>query len=54
MQHFLQENSTSDILNTDYLDLRSGELRYPHYYIAAEEVTWDYGIKKPNQLIKPQ
>lgn len=38
----------------DYMDLRSGELRYPHYYIAAEEVTWDYGIKKPYQLIKPR
>lgn len=49
-----QENATSSILNTDYMDLRSGEVRYRHYYIAAEEVTWDYGIKKPYQFINPR
>lgn len=48
-----QENSTSDVFATDYMDLRSGEVRYRHYYIAAEEITWDYGIRKPYQLIKP-
>ncbi|XP_070819516.1 coagulation factor VIII [Chaetodon trifascialis] len=47
-------NSTSDIFGTDYMDLRSGEVRYRHYYIAAEEITWDYGIRKPYQLIKPR
>uniref|UniRef100_A0A671W932 Coagulation factor VIII-like n=1 Tax=Sparus aurata TaxID=8175 RepID=A0A671W932_SPAAU len=36
-------NSTSGTLGTDYMDLRSGEVRFRHYYIAAEEVTWDYG-----------
>ncbi|TNM99218.1 hypothetical protein fugu_013782 [Takifugu bimaculatus] len=49
-----EENSTSYVLSTDYMDLRSGEVRYPHYYIAAEEVTWDYGVKKPYQLIRPR
>lgn len=46
-----EENGT-DIFSSDYLDMRSGEMRYRHYYIAAEEVTWDYGIRKPNQFIK--
>lgn len=32
--------------------MRSLGTRYRHYYIAAEEVTWDYGIGKPYQLIK--
>ncbi|CAG09735.1 unnamed protein product, partial [Tetraodon nigroviridis] len=49
-----EENSTSKMIITEDMDLRSGEFRYPHYYIAAEEVTWDYGIKKPHQLIKPR
>uniref|UniRef100_H3DHA1 Coagulation factor VIII, procoagulant component n=1 Tax=Tetraodon nigroviridis TaxID=99883 RepID=H3DHA1_TETNG len=49
-----KENSTSKMIITEDMDLRSGEFRYPHYYIAAEEVTWDYGIKKPHQLIKPR
>ncbi|TNN81898.1 Coagulation factor VIII [Liparis tanakae] len=46
-------NSTSYVLGTDYMDLRSGETRYRHYYIAAEEISWDYGIRKPHQSIKP-
>nr|XP_046261216.1 coagulation factor VIII [Scatophagus argus] len=46
-------NSTSDGFAMDYVDPRSGEVRYRHYYIAAEEITWDYGIRKPHQLIKP-
>uniref|UniRef100_UPI003AB01E3A coagulation factor VIII n=1 Tax=Centroberyx gerrardi TaxID=166262 RepID=UPI003AB01E3A len=49
-----EENSTSDIFGTDYMDLRSGATNYQHYYIAAEEVTWDYGITLPHQLIKPR
>ncbi|XP_078117549.1 coagulation factor VIII [Sander vitreus] len=47
-------NGTSDMIATDYMDLRSGETRYRHYYIAAEEITWNYGIRKPHQLIKPR
>ncbi|XP_071371278.1 coagulation factor VIII [Centroberyx affinis] len=49
-----EENSTSNIFGTDYMDLRSGGTKYQHYYIAAEEVTWDYGIRLPHQLIKPR
>lgn len=48
------EVNTSDIFDTDYVDLRSGETRYRHYYIAAEEINWNYGIRKPHQLIKPR
>ncbi|XP_035505076.1 coagulation factor VIII [Scophthalmus maximus] len=47
-----QGNSTSDIF--DYVDPRSGGIRYRTYYIAAEEISWDYGIRKPHQLIKPR
>uniref|UniRef100_A0A672Z3Z8 Coagulation factor VIII-like n=1 Tax=Sphaeramia orbicularis TaxID=375764 RepID=A0A672Z3Z8_9TELE len=47
------ENGT-DTFASDYMDLRSGEIRYRYYYIAAEEVIWDYGIRKPHQLIKPR
>uniref|UniRef100_A0A8D3CPB7 Coagulation factor VIII, procoagulant component n=1 Tax=Scophthalmus maximus TaxID=52904 RepID=A0A8D3CPB7_SCOMX len=43
---------TSDIF--DYVDPRSGGIRYRTYYIAAEEISWDYGIRKPHQLIKPR
>ncbi|KAF6717873.1 Coagulation factor VIII [Oryzias melastigma] len=31
---------------------RSGEKRPRLYYIAAEEITWDYGIRTPHQFIK--
>ncbi|XP_037531746.1 coagulation factor VIII [Nematolebias whitei] len=44
-------NSSSEVFGSDYMDLRSGELRPRLYYIAAEEIAWDYGIKKPHQLI---
>ncbi len=47
-----QVNGTSDLFGTDYVDPRSGGIRYRHYYIAAEEITWDYGVRKPHQLIK--
>ncbi|XP_049897514.1 coagulation factor VIII [Epinephelus moara] len=47
-------NNTSDMFGTDYIDLRSAGTKYRHYYIAAEEITWDYGIRKPHQLIKPR
>ncbi|KAM9740952.1 coagulation factor VIII [Menidia menidia] len=47
-------NGTSDIFGSDYINPRSGEIRPRHYYIAAEEITWDYGIRMPHQLIKPR
>uniref|UniRef100_A0A671LEM3 Coagulation factor VIII-like n=1 Tax=Sinocyclocheilus anshuiensis TaxID=1608454 RepID=A0A671LEM3_9TELE len=34
--------------------IRSTESRFRSYYIAAEEIMWDYGINKPAQLIKPR
>uniref|UniRef100_A0AAQ5XEF7 F5/8 type C domain-containing protein n=1 Tax=Amphiprion ocellaris TaxID=80972 RepID=A0AAQ5XEF7_AMPOC len=52
---YLQMNSTSEIFGTDSIDPRSGGGPHGHfYYIAAEEITWDYGIRKPHQLIKPR
>uniref|UniRef100_A0A7N6FM19 F5/8 type C domain-containing protein n=1 Tax=Anabas testudineus TaxID=64144 RepID=A0A7N6FM19_ANATE len=45
-------NGTSDDFGTININPRSGETRYRTYYIAAEEITWDYGIRKPHQLIK--
>ncbi|XP_055783538.1 coagulation factor VIII-like isoform X2 [Salvelinus fontinalis] len=36
----------------DNLDLRTTDGQYRSYYIAAQEITWDYGIRKPHQLIK--
>ncbi|XP_013861800.1 coagulation factor VIII isoform X2 [Austrofundulus limnaeus] len=47
-----QENVSSDVFGADYIGPRSGELRPRLYYIAAEEITWDYGIKKPRQFIQ--
>ncbi|XP_039975064.1 coagulation factor VIII [Xiphias gladius] len=49
-----QVNSTSDIFGTNYVQPRSTRNRFPTYYIAAEEITWDYGVKKPHQLIEPR
>ncbi|KAM8909589.1 coagulation factor VIII isoform 2-T2 [Spinachia spinachia] len=50
-----QEGSVaSDGVGSDYLDLRSGRTRYLQHYIAAEEISWDYGIGKPQQLIRPR
>ncbi|GAA6225317.1 coagulation factor VIII-like [Lates japonicus] len=49
-----QGNDTSYIFATEYVNPRSGGIRHPIYYIAAEEITWDYGIRKPHQLIKPR
>ncbi|CAJ1058485.1 coagulation factor VIII isoform X1 [Xyrichtys novacula] len=45
-------NSTLDAFGTDHVDPRSLKPKEETYYIAAEEITWDYGIKKPHQLIK--
>ncbi|KAE8285866.1 Coagulation factor VIII Procoagulant component Precursor [Larimichthys crocea] len=47
-------NSPSDLFPTMNINPRSGEVRFHHYYIAAEEITWNYGIRKPHQLIKPR
>uniref|UniRef100_A0A671RSY3 Coagulation factor VIII-like n=1 Tax=Sinocyclocheilus anshuiensis TaxID=1608454 RepID=A0A671RSY3_9TELE len=38
----------------DNVGIRSTESRFRSYYIAAEEIMWDYGINKPAQLIKPR
>ncbi|KAK2849050.1 hypothetical protein Q5P01_008884 [Channa striata] len=46
-------NRTSDGFVTSDVNPRSGVNKYRVYYIAAEEITWDYGIRKPHQLIKP-
>uniref|UniRef100_A0A9J7Z3X4 Coagulation factor VIII, procoagulant component n=1 Tax=Cyprinus carpio carpio TaxID=630221 RepID=A0A9J7Z3X4_CYPCA len=32
--------------------IRSTESRFRSYYIAAEEIMWDYGINKPSQLMR--
>ncbi|XP_019936674.2 coagulation factor VIII isoform X1 [Paralichthys olivaceus] len=46
-----QENRTTNIFASVSVDPRSGGTRYRTYYIAAEEIQWDYGIRKPNQVI---
>ncbi|KAM4555108.1 coagulation factor VIII [Odontesthes bonariensis] len=46
-------NGTSDLFDSDYMNPRSGEVKPRVYYIAAEEITWNYGIRTPHQLIKP-
>ncbi|XDV37758.1 hypothetical protein PO909_007314 [Leuciscus waleckii] len=38
----------------DNVGIRSTESKFRSYYIAAEEIFWDYGINKPAQLIKPR
>lgn len=38
----------------DNVGIRSTESRFRSYYIAAEEIMWDYGLNKPAQLIKPR
>ncbi|XP_056456329.1 coagulation factor VIII [Gadus chalcogrammus] len=51
------ENDTfSEYGTMDHVDPRSGtgDNKYRNYYIAAEEVTWDYGIRIPPQLIRPR
>ncbi|XP_022069387.2 coagulation factor VIII [Acanthochromis polyacanthus] len=48
-------NGTSEIFGTNSINPRSGGGPHGHfYYIAAEEITWDYGIRKPHQLIQPR
>nr|XP_057918781.1 coagulation factor VIII isoform X2 [Doryrhamphus excisus] len=48
-----EENSTSGGIASDRLDMRSRKTNPDPYYIAAEEISWDYGIKEPHHLIKP-
>lgn len=43
-------NDTLDGVGAEHINVRSGEIRPRHYYIAAEEITWNYGIRKPHQL----
>uniref|UniRef100_I3JCH8 Coagulation factor VIII n=1 Tax=Oreochromis niloticus TaxID=8128 RepID=I3JCH8_ORENI len=45
-------NDTLDTVGADYINVRSGEIRPRHYYIAAEEIIWNYGIRKPHQLLE--
>uniref|UniRef100_A0A665XG36 Coagulation factor VIII, procoagulant component n=1 Tax=Echeneis naucrates TaxID=173247 RepID=A0A665XG36_ECHNA len=49
---FLFQMSPSDVSATDVVDPRSRGIKYQTYYIAAEEVTWDYGIRKPFQEMR--
>ncbi|KAB5554203.1 hypothetical protein PHYPO_G00047470 [Pangasianodon hypophthalmus] len=37
--------------STNEIDIRSGDSKFRSYYIAAEEIMWDYGIDKPSHLI---
>ncbi|XP_041931092.1 coagulation factor VIII [Alosa sapidissima] len=46
--------SMNDIPYEGGLNPRSSQPKYRSYYIAAEEVMWDYGITKPHQLIRPK
>lgn len=44
-------DSASGFGTLGQMDIRSQESKFRHYYIAAEEVLWDYGIKKPAHLL---
>ncbi|KAI2657139.1 Coagulation factor VIII [Labeo rohita] len=48
------EGSVFDLVHhvEDNVGIRSTESKFRSYYIAAEEIMWDYGINKPAQLIK--
>uniref|UniRef100_A0A6Q2XRP7 F5/8 type C domain-containing protein n=1 Tax=Esox lucius TaxID=8010 RepID=A0A6Q2XRP7_ESOLU len=46
-------NTTGYISTEENPDVRTTDGHYRSYYIAAEEITWDYGVRKPHQLIKP-
>uniref|UniRef100_A0A8C7JD97 Coagulation factor VIII n=1 Tax=Oncorhynchus kisutch TaxID=8019 RepID=A0A8C7JD97_ONCKI len=47
-----KDTGTTYMGTEDNLDLRTTDGHYRSYYIAAQEITWDYGIRKPHQLIK--
>ncbi|XP_077589064.1 coagulation factor VIII [Stigmatopora nigra] len=49
----LTEKSTVDGGTSGQIHLRSSKTMYRKYYIAAEEMDWDYGVKKATHLIKP-
>uniref|UniRef100_A0A8C7ICC1 Coagulation factor VIII, procoagulant component n=1 Tax=Oncorhynchus kisutch TaxID=8019 RepID=A0A8C7ICC1_ONCKI len=44
-----EDTGTAYIGTEDNLDLRATDGQYRSYYIAAQEITWDYGIRKPHQ-----
>uniref|UniRef100_A0A8C7QYX6 Coagulation factor VIII, procoagulant component n=1 Tax=Oncorhynchus mykiss TaxID=8022 RepID=A0A8C7QYX6_ONCMY len=44
-----EDTGTAYIGTEDNLDLRTTDGQYRSYYIAAQEITWDYGIRKPHQ-----
>ncbi|KAK2829114.1 hypothetical protein Q7C36_017104 [Tachysurus vachellii] len=46
-----ENKTTLSFDSTDEIDIRSSESKFRSYYIAAEEIMWDYGIDKPAQLI---
>ncbi|XP_061691425.1 coagulation factor VIII [Syngnathoides biaculeatus] len=47
-----EDNSTTNVITSDKIDIRSRKTTSRHYYIAAEEISWDYGIRKDPRLIK--
>lgn len=46
-----ENKSTPSFDSTNEIDIRASESKFRSYYIAAEEILWDYGINKPAQLI---
>lgn len=44
-------NTILSFNSNNEIDIRSSESVFRSYYIAAEEIMWDYGIDKPSQLI---
>nr|XP_061793417.1 coagulation factor VIII-like [Nerophis lumbriciformis] len=47
------EESSSDEIISQKIDVRSSKTMYRKYYIAAVEINWDYGIKKAPGIITP-
>uniref|UniRef100_A0A6Q2X1C6 F5/8 type C domain-containing protein n=1 Tax=Esox lucius TaxID=8010 RepID=A0A6Q2X1C6_ESOLU len=41
-------NTTGYISTEENPDVRTTDGHYRSYYIAAEEITWDYGVRKPH------
>ncbi|XP_051922357.1 coagulation factor VIII isoform X2 [Hippocampus zosterae] len=48
-----EDDNTSVVITSNKIDIRSRKTVYRHYYIAAEEMDWDYGIRKASYLITP-
>lgn len=42
------------VLNPRSSNPRASQSNFRSYYIAAEEIMWDYGVTKPHQLIRPK